>query len=224
MASNEGSILILCTTSLALGLIKPHEKLDHPPSEGNRNVISSSVDKIKKKDESQFNVHMLSRKPNLKTSNEEAPIMCSRDEHSVTSSNREQFKDGCSKKEQSDTTCTEIDAEKNCQTEKCDMWPVKPQMDVQLKKLALKSSNKKLIGVSKDKNCQAKICEYDDFKSQSSKCFDKECQENIKMQSVTNTDNMHLPKPAIRRLCSDKNCQSTRCYKKRNYDKYCQFV
>ena len=31
VASNEGSILILCATSLALGLIKPHEKLDHPP-------------------------------------------------------------------------------------------------------------------------------------------------------------------------------------------------
>ena len=31
VASNEGSILISCTTSLALGMIKPHEKLDHPP-------------------------------------------------------------------------------------------------------------------------------------------------------------------------------------------------
>ena len=30
------------------------------------------------------------------------------------------------------------------------------------------------------------------------------------MQSVTNTD-VQLAKPAIRRLCSNKNCQSTRC-------------
>ena len=39
------------------------------------------------------------------------------------------------------------------------------------------------------------------------------------MWSVTNTEitNMQLPKPAIRRLCSDKNCQLTRCYTK--YDK-----
>ena len=31
VASKEGSILISCAASLALGLIKPHEKLDHPP-------------------------------------------------------------------------------------------------------------------------------------------------------------------------------------------------
>ena len=52
VASNKGSILISCTTSLALDLIKPHEKLDHPSLEGNRNVIYNSPDKIKKKDES----------------------------------------------------------------------------------------------------------------------------------------------------------------------------
>ena len=100
MASNEGSILISCTTSLALGLIKPHEKLDHPPPEGNRNVIYSSADKIKKTDEFQLNVHQLSRKPKLKTSNEEAPIVCSSDE---------QF---------NNTTCTKNNGNKNCQAEK----------------------------------------------------------------------------------------------------------
>ena len=68
VASNEGSILISCTTTLVLGLIKPHEKLDHPPPEGNRNIIYSSADKIKKRDESQLNVHQLVRKPKLKTS------------------------------------------------------------------------------------------------------------------------------------------------------------
>ena len=31
VAGNEGKILILCETSLALSLIKPHEKLDHLP-------------------------------------------------------------------------------------------------------------------------------------------------------------------------------------------------
>ena len=34
VASNEGSILISCTASLALGLIKPHERLDHLPPRG----------------------------------------------------------------------------------------------------------------------------------------------------------------------------------------------
>ena len=47
LASNEGSILISCATSLAFSWIKLHEKLDHPPPEGN--VISSSADKIKEK-------------------------------------------------------------------------------------------------------------------------------------------------------------------------------
>ena len=76
MASKKGSILISCATSLALGLIKPHVKLDHQPSEGNRNVIYSCADKIKRNDESQLNVHVLSRKPKLKNSNAEAPIVC----------------------------------------------------------------------------------------------------------------------------------------------------
>ena len=78
VAGNEGSILISCATSLALSLIKLHEKLDHPPPEGNRNVIYSSADKIKKRDESQLNVHQLVRKSKLKIS-KEAPIVCSRD-------------------------------------------------------------------------------------------------------------------------------------------------
>ena len=89
-------------------------------------------------------------------------------------------------------------------------------MDVPLKKPAklqiLQLSYKKrdeLKYVYENKNCQATVCnkkqkkcEYDDSKSHSSKCFDKECQEYI------NTNDVWLLKPAIRRLCSDKNCQS----------------
>ena len=62
------------------------------------------------------------------------------------------------------------------------MWSVKPSMDVQLKKPAIK-----LIGLAKDKNCQAtmshekqKECEYKDSKSQSTVKYvfsDKKCQE-----------------------------------------------
>ena len=87
----------------------------------------------------------------------------------------------------------------------------------------------KHVPLHKDKNCQATISEYDDFKGQSSMSSDKNCQENINKQSVTNTNNMWLPKAAVlhkyRRLCSAKNCQSTRCYKKyedTKYDKNCQ--
>ena len=50
---------------------------------------------------------------------------------------------------------------------------------------------------------------------------DRNCQENKRpkkprshMKSVTNTDNMQLPKPVTRRLCKDRYCQSTRCFKK----------
>ena len=70
VASNEGNILISCTTSLALVLIKQHDRLDHIPPE--HNVISSMAEKIK--DESHLNVHMLSRKPKLKSSKEGDPL------------------------------------------------------------------------------------------------------------------------------------------------------
>ena len=210
VASKEGSILTSCRTSLASGLIKPHEKLDHPPPEGNRNIIYSSADKIK--NESWLKVYMLVQENKLKTSIEEISDVCSIQEQSSTSSNKGLFYDGCSKKEKSNnTTCTD-NGDKNCQAEKCEVWPKKLQMDKWLKKSAMTSTNKKLIESAKKKNCQATICEHDDFKGQSSKCFDKEGQENINMWSVSNTDHMQLPKTAIRRLCSDKNYQSTRCY------------
>ena len=120
-------------------------------------------------------------------------------------------------------------SDKKCQeNENIDMLPVKPKKDVQLKKPAMK-----LIGLAKDKNCHATMshkkqnkCEYKESKSQSAvkyACSDKNCQENREprsdMWSVTNTDNVWLPKPAVpygySRLCKKKDCQSTRCYKKR---------
>ena len=119
------------------------------------------------------------------------------------------------------------------------MQSVTKETDVQLSKPAVLYKYRR---VSKDKNCQATICDkkqkkcdYDEFKSQSSRCSDKNCQENenINMHSVlvTNTEimNMQLPKPAMRRLCSDKKCQSTRCYKKQSpmrpmHDKNCKSV
>ena len=171
-----------------------------------------------------MNVHQLVRKPKLKTSTEEASAVCSR--HGQLNSNKEQFNNS---NEQSNVTCTRKNKNKNCQAEKCDMQAVKFQMDMWLKQPAIKSSNKKLIGLSKDKNCQSmkkNKSKYDDLDSLFTviKCSDKKCQENIHMQPVRPQPDVQLPKPAIRRLCSDKNCQSTRCYKKRNHDKNFQSV
>ena len=48
---------------------------------------------------------------------------------------------------------------------------------------------------------------------------------NNVMRSVTNTEDVWLPKPAIKSICRDKNCQSTRCYRsprRPKYDKNCQ--
>ena len=120
-----------------------------------------------------------------------------------------------------------MEDDKNCQINR---RPVKSKKDMQLKKPAkLESSykEKELKYIYEDKNCQDTMCEYYDSKSQSAmkKCSDKNCQENENiemrpkkprshMKSVTKKTDVWLPKPAIRRLCNDKNCQSIRCYKK----------
>ena len=58
--------------------------------------------------------------------------------------------------------------------------------------------------------------------TKASLCNGKNCQTSVMrpkktrsyMWSVTTKTDVQLPKPAIRRLCNEKNCQSTRCYKK----------
>ena len=62
VACNEGSVLISCTTSLALGLIMIHASLYHLPP--GSNVISSSADQPIN-DKSQLNVHMLQEKSKI---------------------------------------------------------------------------------------------------------------------------------------------------------------
>ena len=84
VAHNEGSVLISCTTSLALGLIKPHASLDHLPPGGN--IMSSSADQPIN-DKSQLNFHMLSEKSNtskLTTSAKKISAVCSNQEKSFT--------------------------------------------------------------------------------------------------------------------------------------------
>ena len=102
----------------------------------------------------------------------------------------------CTDKKCQTTKCYKK-VDKNCQTS--DIQLVEPKIDVQsMPRLAkIQSSYKKY---------------QDGFKSQFSICSDKNYQENINMWSVMPEMDMQLPKPAIRRLCNDKNCQSTRCY------------
>ena len=73
-------------------------------------------------------------------------------------------------------------ADKKCQATKCyketsvmrpkkprsRMWSVTKKTDMQLPNQAVLYQYRRS---SKDKNCQATICEYDDFKSQASKMF-----------------------------------------------------
>ena len=106
-------------------------------------------------------------------------------------------------------------ADKNCQTTSVirpkkplsDMWSVTKKTDVQLLKPAVLHQYRQL---SKHKNCQATVCEYNDSKSQSIEyyeskiCSDKKCQEHINMQPVMPEMDMQLLEPAIRRMCSEK--------------------
>ena len=85
------------------------------------------------------------------------------------------------------------------------------------------------IPKKEDKNCQPKMFS------------DKDCQEKQNANTwpvqpeVEKSSNQWLSKPAVpykyKSLCNDKNCQSTRCYKKKSsvrpvhgYNKNCQEV
>ena len=97
IAGNKGSVLISCTTSLQLGLIKPKEKIDHLPPEGKRKVIYSRADKIKKKkqDESCLEVHMLVQEDKMESSAVKIQERCSQRKQSNnngTHSNKQENK------------------------------------------------------------------------------------------------------------------------------------
>ena len=140
VTSHEGSVNMSCATSIQLGLIHPHTKLDEMPEEGS--LIYSKAD--------------MPKKHRNKSCQAESKM--------------------CSKKSKSQI---QRSYDKNCQAEKyVHMWPKKP--------------NKVIRSVTKEEN----------------------------------TD-VQLTKPAIRRLCRDKNCQSTRCYgnispRRLKCDKNCQ--
>ena len=115
--------------------------------------------------------------------------------------------------------------DKNCHHTKIKQ-PVKPAIDMQpvTKPAKVQSKYKKKdqvkfnqVSMSDDMNCQVNM---------NPVCSDKKCQDTMFLQTVKPKMDIQLPKPAVpyqyKRLCSDKNCQSTRCYKKKNSDKNCQ--
>ena len=97
---------------------------------------------------------MLVRKLKLQSSNEEGPIVCSRDGQSK----KEQSANICSN-EHSTTTSTRNAGDKNCQGDKNDMWPIKPAMNMQSNRpeVPIQDKMKHIVSQEGDKNCQAKI-------------------------------------------------------------------
>ena len=172
----------------------------------------------------------------LKTSKEEAPIVCSKDGQSKP--NKSQF---IGSNEHSDTTCTKKYGDKSCQVEKSDMQPVKPVKDMQSNRPAIPIQNKmtkksKIVPQDDDKNCQPTryyglMCA--DKKCQATKCYkkvDKQCQAS-NMQPVKPHIDMQSREPAVQSsfkkkhvpLSKDNNCKSTKISKKSMCsDKNCQ--
>ena len=88
------------------------------------------------------------------------------------------------------------------------MWPKKPATDVQSERSAMLIQHNKVKKSNINK------------KEEKFLYSDKNCQEikrpkktNSVMQSVTKEENIDVWLPKTARLCRDKNCQSTRCYK-----------
>ena len=111
----------MCNKSLTKGFIQPHASLDN--SLPGSDVTSSSAEQPRN-DKSQLNVHMLweKSKTKFKTKAKKIPDVCSIQEQSSTSSNKEQYSDVCSKKEQVFTKCSKKKQDKSCQV---NMRPVK---------------------------------------------------------------------------------------------------
>ena len=167
---------------------------------------------------------MLVRKPKLKSSNEKAPAVCSSDE-------------------QSSATCTRNTGDKNCQADKsAHIQLVKPvmssvhmQSNIPAVPIQDKKSMQQIVPQEDDKNCQVNVkpvkkIVFDDKKSSSTICYknpvcsNKKCQDTrftwpvkpvIYMQSKEAAMQSSFQKKHVL-LCSDKNCQSTRCYRKKS--------
>ena len=119
VASNDGSVLLSCTTTLVLGLIQHHTSLDHLPP--GASLIFSSADK-QKENGSQLNIHVLSKKSDV----------CKESNHEGMRAKRN------TSEKQISTVCLSKEQDNNCQSVQCEhMWPVKLIMT--------KSSHKHLV-------------------------------------------------------------------------------
>ena len=97
------------------------------------------------------------------------------------------------------------------------MWLAKP---ASLQSASKQKNPRRQQYICDGKNCQSiKFIKpvYEDQKCQSTVCSDKNCQDNkcVNMQPVKPEMHMQSIEPAsCKKMCNDKNSQSTRCYKK----------
>ena len=134
----------------------------------------------------------------LQTSTKKISDVCSSDGQSK--SKKEQFYDGCSKKEP-------FKQDRNCQADKSDMQPVKPPIDMQSNRPAVpiqnKMSKKQRIPQDDDKNCQV---------NNEALCSDKKCQATKCYQKVgknCQTSNMWPVKPKNGYVVNAKTSKNT---------------
>ena len=161
-------------------------------------------------------------KNKLKTKAKKIPDVCSVQDQSSNSSNKEQYSDVCSNKEQVFTKCSKKKWDKNCQTDKdTHVQPVQWAMKNDMWSVT-SSSNRKSIEQSSSKPKNSRIQQYvcDDKNCQSNKLYkkrksDKNCQDNRNVIWPVNPQmDMWSKEPAM------QSSQSTRCYKKYEDTKY----
>ena len=104
--------------------------------------------------------------------------------------------------------------QEKCKKQKCQaqitVWSGKKSQETKLVRPEKPPIHMQSVTSSRNKKPKVKLQE-----------DDRNCQENRRpkkpsshMRSVTNTDDIKLLKPVTRRLCKDRCCQSTRCFKK----------
>ena len=162
VTSHEGSVIVSCATSIALGLIHPHTNLDEVPEEGS--LIYSKADMLKKqrnKETQAENVHMQPKKPATDVPlKKHMPLQKEKKYDFSRSQPTKEDKLICS-----DKNCQETKRPKKV---KSVMWSVTLEENTEdrwLTKPAIKS-------ICRDKNCQSTRC----YRSPRRPMCDKNCQ------------------------------------------------
>ena len=196
VTSYEGNVIILCATSLVLGLIQPHTDLDVIPDKCS--LMYSKADlPMKHKYKKSTAVYKLSNTVNSSKLQSHAVSNVEETEVILCMNKEVQTK---SKQQQCQAPMFN---DKKHQVEKCDMQPKKPKKDVQSNGSAMliqhtMTKKSKIVLQEDDKNCQS--AKYYDSENNlvKSKCSDKNCQENenIDMWPVKPQMDVLLKKPA----------------------------